>query len=73
SGMRLKLGRNYLHFGLEYQLMLRNAVLESQRLVDDELIFQFGHVDSDFRLQSFSFSIGYEFPTFRHRLLSKIK
>lgn len=62
AGLKAKIGRNYLTMEGRYQQYFRNVINPDWRYLDDGLIYQFGHVDSDFRFRNFSFSVGYEIP-----------
>lgn len=62
AGLKAKIGRNYLTIEGQYQQYIRNVINPDWRYLNDGLIYQFGHVDSDFKFRNFSFSVGYEIP-----------
>jgi hypothetical protein len=63
--------RNFLKTGgdltveARYTLSLANVVKTQNRIANEELIYDYGYIDSDFRIQSFGFSLSYLLPKYR--------
>jgi hypothetical protein len=47
--------------------MLLNSVNMENRYSNRELVYQFGHVDNDFRIDNFSLSVGFEKSFYKPR------
>lgn len=63
--------RNFLKTGgdltveARYTLSLANVVKTQNRIANEELIYDYGYIDNDFRVQSFGFSLTYLLPKYR--------
>ncbi len=70
-GFRRKLSTAYITFDLRFRKGLTNLVNTKNRYANQELVFNFGQVDHDFRLDDINLSIGYTFSTYRPKEKSR--
>lgn len=63
-GFKLKVFRNYLVVDGRYSQGLTNVVNADLRYANAELVHGFGHLDSDFKFNTLSLSVGYEVPIY---------
>ncbi len=59
AGMKFRLGRNFLFADFRYTRMFLNAVNINNRYVSPELLYNFAHVDNDFRMDNFALTVGF--------------
>lgn len=59
GGARYKIGYGYVVLDLRYNKGLANMVNVENRYSNSELIFYYGHIDSDYKLNNISISVGY--------------
>lgn len=64
-GLKIKTGIHYLYFEGRYHRLLSNIVNADNRYIHPELLYTYGYVDSDFRLDQFSFAIGFSWTGYR--------
>lgn len=64
AGIKYKIPRGYLVLDIRYHYGLNNIVVPEMRYKNIELL---GHVDDDFSLYSFTFSLGYYFSFYQPR------
>ncbi|HAS46035.1 MAG TPA: hypothetical protein DCS93_36470 [Microscillaceae bacterium] len=65
AGVELKQGRGYLVLDVRYYMGLMNAVNAQQRYSINELIFKYGHIDNDFKINNIAISVGYMYPIYK--------
>jgi hypothetical protein len=58
-GCKFRLGSNFLFFDIRYNRFLLNAVKIDNRYTQKELIYRYGYVDNDFRIDNVAISFGY--------------
>jgi hypothetical protein len=58
-GCKFRLGSNFLFFDIRYNRFLLNAVNIDNRYTQKELIYRYGYVDNDFRIDNVALSFGY--------------
>lgn len=68
-GIKFKKERSILMAEVRYQAGLFNPVKAKERYSNAELLYRYGYVDSNYRLNSLSFVIGYIIPVYRPKLL----
>lgn len=59
AGLKFRVGSDFLFFDFRYTRMFLNNVDIENRYANDDLIFQHGHIDNDFRMDNFVLSLGY--------------
>jgi hypothetical protein len=59
GGARYKLGYGYLMLDIRYSMGMRNVVNAKNRYSDNELIYYYGFIDSNYKLNNISVSFGY--------------
>ncbi len=59
AGMKFRLGRNFLFADFRYTRMFLNAVDINNRYSNPELLYNYAHVDNDFRMDNFALTIGF--------------
>lgn len=59
-GSKFRVGRDFIVVEARYNRMFLNSVNLDNRYSNRELIYQYGHVDNDFRIDNFSLTVGYE-------------
>ncbi|MFK7797350.1 MAG: outer membrane beta-barrel protein [Aureispira sp.] len=59
AGMKFRVGRNFLYADFRYSRMFLNAVNTDNRYTNPELLYNYGHVDNDFRMDNFALTIGF--------------
>lgn len=67
AGAKLRIGSDFLVVELRYNRFLFNSVNTENRYSNRDLIYQYQHVDNDFRMDNFSFSIGFEKSFYKPR------
>ncbi len=63
-GINFRSGGNY--FGIEgrYHFILNNLAESDKRYSNDDLIYKFGYIDNDFRINAFSILLQYKFANY---------
>lgn len=59
AGVKFRLGHNFLFADFRYTRMFLNAVNVENRYTNQELLYNYGHVDNDFRMDNFALTIGF--------------
>ncbi|BDS13505.1 PorT family protein [Aureispira anguillae] len=59
AGMKFRLGRNFLYVDFRYNRMFLNNVDINNRYANPILLYQYGHVDNDFRTDNFALTVGF--------------
>lgn len=59
AGVKFRLGRNFLYADFRYTRMFLNAVDVDNRYANRELLFNYAHVDNDFRIDNFAIHVGF--------------
>ncbi|MCH2043161.1 MAG: hypothetical protein MK212_03410 [Saprospiraceae bacterium] len=59
AGVKLRLERNYFFMDLRYNHFFLNNVNRENRYSDNELLYRFAYVDSDFRMSNLAFTLGF--------------
>ncbi|GAA0192039.1 hypothetical protein GCM10009122_54770 [Fulvivirga kasyanovii] len=70
AGIKIKVGKNHFVAEARFNYGILNQVKEENRLSNQELIFDYGYVDDDFKLNSFSVSLGYLLPKYNPKKLN---
>lgn len=70
AGIKLKVGKNHFIAEARFNYGILNQVREENRLNNQELIFDYGYVDDDFKLNSISISLGYLLPKYNPKKLN---
>lgn len=58
-GARYKIGYGYVILDIRYNLGLANVVNVENRYSNSELIYYYGHIDGDYKLNNINVSVGY--------------
>ena len=59
AGMKFRLGRNFLFADFRYSRMFFNNVDKDNRYTNPELVYNYAHVDNDFRMDNFALTVGF--------------
>jgi len=59
AGVKIRVGRNFLFFDFRYTRMFFNNVDLDNRYNNPDLLYQYGHVDNDFRTDNFALTVGF--------------
>ncbi|MBL6445903.1 PorT family protein [Fulvivirga sp. 29W222] len=70
AGIKIKVGKNHFIAEARFNYGILNQVKEENRLKNQELIFDYGYVDNDFKLNSISISLGYLLPKYNPKKLN---
>jgi len=79
AGVRYRIGYSYLMFEARYTIGLRNLLNEKKQFqrsgvnndeYSSELLFRYGYVDSDFKINSLSAVIGFVKPLYKPRKIN---
>lgn len=73
GGVKIKIGTSYFTLDLRYSRWLQNIVDTENRYVNSELIYRYGHVDSDLTFDVMAASIGYEIPYYSPKRRRRFK
>jgi len=65
AGIKYKVGRGNLYANIKYNFGLANFVNGGSRYNNSELIFKYFYVDNDFKINTFSFNVGYLFSFYK--------
>ncbi len=58
-GCKFRLGSNFIFFDIRYNRFLLNAVQIENRYTQKELLYRYGYVDNDFRIDNVSLNLGF--------------
>jgi hypothetical protein len=58
-GCKFRIAENFLFFDIRYNRFLLNAVNIDNRYTQKELLYRYGHVDNDFRIDNLALTFGY--------------
>jgi hypothetical protein len=59
AGIKKRVGSDFIFFDFRYTRMFLNNVDINNRYANNELLYQYGHVDNDFRMDNFALTFGY--------------
>lgn len=59
AGVKFRVGRNFLFFDLRYTRMFQNNVNRENRYANPDLLYVYGHVDNDYRMDNFAVTFGF--------------
>ncbi len=59
AGLKFRVGCDFFFVDFRYTRMFLNNVDLTTRYSNNELVYQYGHIDNDFRMDNFALSIGY--------------
>ncbi|MFL5728867.1 MAG: porin family protein [Cytophagaceae bacterium] len=65
AGLKYKLGYGYISLDIKYTVGLKDIANANKRYSNDDLVYFYGYIDSDFKLNNFYVSVGY-FKSFYH-------
>lgn len=71
TGFTYKKGKNIFSVSLRYNAGLFNVVKSRMRYSNQELIYKYGYLDNDFKMNTLSLTMGYVMPVFRPKKISK--
>lgn len=71
AGVNYRLGYNYLVFDVRYMVGLSNIVDEGEQYNNSTLLYKYGYVDDDKRLNSLAVSVGFVKPLYKPRKIKK--
>jgi hypothetical protein len=66
-GSKFRIGSDFLIVEARYNRMLLNSVNLDNRYSNRELVYQYGYVDNDFRIDNFSLTVGFEKSFYKPR------
>ncbi len=64
-GLRYKIPNGYFFFTTRYVLGLMNQTEENERYNNPELNYQYYYIDNDFKMNNFTFSVGYMYMFYK--------
>jgi hypothetical protein len=70
-GIKYRRGKNIFIVDARYNIGLVNMAKPSMRYTQSELLYKYGYIDNDFRLNSYMFSIGYVMPIYHTKKLNQ--
>jgi hypothetical protein len=70
-GARYKIGYGYALLDVRYNLGLKNIVNINKRYSNTELIYYYGYIDSEFKLQNIMVSVGYLKSLYKPKKIKK--
>jgi hypothetical protein len=73
GGITYTRGKNIMIVDFRYSFGLLNAVKPRNRYTNTELIFKYGYMDNDIRINAVSISVGYVIPVFSPKKIVKQK
>jgi hypothetical protein len=59
AGVKFRVGRNFLFFDIRYTRMFLNNVEGENRYSNSDLLYRYGHVDNDYRMDNFAVTFGF--------------
>jgi hypothetical protein len=60
AGAKIRVGSDFFVVEARYNRFILNSVNLENRYNNKELVYQYGYVDNDFRMDNFSFTLGFE-------------
>jgi hypothetical protein len=60
AGAKIRVGSDFIILEARYNRFILNSVNLNNRYNNKELVYQFGYVDNDFRMDNFSLTLGFE-------------
>jgi hypothetical protein len=66
-GAKFRAGRNFVVVEARYNRFMLNSVNRQNRYSNNELVFEYGYVDNDFRIDNFALTIGFEKSFYKPR------
>jgi hypothetical protein len=75
AGLKVKnvIGRGYIFLDVRYCHGLNKLNDPAKRYSNEDLMYKYFYTDSDFRLNSFQYSLGYLYPLYKPKLKRKVK
>jgi len=70
-GLSYRLGYNYLMLDIRYQLGMNNIININNQYLNQDLLYRYGFVDDDKKLNMLAVSIGFIKPLYKPRKISK--
>ncbi|WBM75594.1 outer membrane beta-barrel protein [Saprospira grandis] len=67
AGAKIRLGHDFVIIEARYNRFLMNSVNRENRYSNPELLYEYGHVDNDFRMDNYSLTIGFEKSFYKPR------
>lgn len=64
-GLKYKIDRGFLYFDLNYNYGLFTQNIQSERFSNAELLYKYFYIDNNFKMNSFSFNIGYIYSFYK--------
>jgi hypothetical protein len=71
GGLRYKLGYGYISLDLKYAIGLKDIANPNKRYSNNDLVYFYGYIDSDFKLNNFYVSVGYFKSFYKPKKLKK--
>jgi hypothetical protein len=71
AGIKYKLGYGYINLDLKYAIGLKDIANPDKRYSNNELVYFYGYIDSDFKLNNFYVSVGYFKSFYKPKKLKK--
>ncbi|UII31544.1 PorT family protein [Fulvivirga ulvae] len=71
AGVNYRLGYNYLVVDIRYIAGMSNIINEEEQYSNSTLLYKYGFVDDDKRLNNFSLSVGFVKPLYKARKIKK--
>lgn len=72
-GGKYKVGYGYFFLDARFNLGIRNSVDTKDRYINDELLYRYGYLDDDYKLNNYTVSIGYIKNFYKPKKLKKSK
>lgn len=75
AGIKVKnvIGRGYIFLDVRYCHGLNKLNDPDKRYSNDDLMYKYFYTDSDFKINSFQYSLGYSYPLYKPKLKRKTK
>lgn len=67
AGAKIRVGHDFVIIEARYNRFLMNSVNRENRYSNSELLYEYGHVDNDFRMDNYSLTIGFEKSFYKPR------
>ena len=68
--VKYKIGGSFLIFDVRYNLGFSQLSKENQKFTDQNLIFNYGYVDNNFKVDYWTFSFGFLLPKYNHKKIN---
>lgn len=59
AGIKIRVGRNFIFADFRYTRMFLNSVDINNRYANPDLLYRYSHVDNDYRMDNFAFTVGF--------------